>query len=255
MLIAARNAILAGGAAPGPTPAYWGLCFTAGEAGATVSLKKSGRPDAISLLYSIDAEHWEPFVAGSTSVTLANVGDCVWLRAGEGGNATFSKSASSYYYFQFPKQVLGSGDIMSLLNGDERIDTVPRFCFYMSFYGCTTLLTAPELSATTLSGNCYNQMFRNCTSLTETPLLPATTIAARSYFYMFSACSSLASVTTKQTQPFGDGSIANDPNYHWMNGVAATGTFYCPKELGTNATITRGGSACPEGWTVVNTDA
>lgn len=30
---------------------------------------------------------------------------------------------------------------------------------------------------------------------------------------------------------------------------------YCPTALGTNATITRGVSACPEGWTVINTDA
>ena len=29
---------------------------------------------------------------------------------------------------------------------------------------------------------------------------------------------------------------------------------YCPTALGTNATITRGTNACPEGWTVVNTD-
>ena len=43
--------------------------------------------------------------------------------------------------------------------------------------------------------------------------------------------------------------------YYWMNGVAATGTFYCPKELGTDDTITRGVSSCPVGWTVINTDA
>ena len=37
MLIAARNAMLAG-AAPGPAPAYWGLCFTAEQANSTVAM-------------------------------------------------------------------------------------------------------------------------------------------------------------------------------------------------------------------------
>ena len=30
---------------------------------------------------------------------------------------------------------------------------------------------------------------------------------------------------------------------------------YCPTALGTNETITRGVTYCPEGWTVINTDA
>ena len=38
----------------------------------------------------------------------------------------------------------------------------------------------------------------------------------------------------------------------WLSNVSASGTFYCPAELGTNETITRGTSNCPEGWTVIN---
>ena len=71
---------------------------------------------------------------------------------------------------------------------------------------------------------------------------------------MFKGCTSLATVRTAQTQAWGDGT-SDDPSLFWLEGVAATGTFYCPTALGTNATITRGVSACPEGWTVINTDA
>lgn len=71
---------------------------------------------------------------------------------------------------------------------------------------------------------------------------------------MFKGCTSLATVRTAQTQAWGDGT-PDDPSLYWLEGVAATGTFYCPTALGTNATITRGVSACPEGWTVINTDA
>lgn len=38
----------------------------------------------------------------------------------------------------------------------------------------------------------------------------------------------------------------------WLGLVSSTGTFYCPEELGTEETITRGDSNCPTGWTVVN---
>ena len=127
-------------------------------------------------------------------------------------------------------------------------------CYGQMFYGCTSLTTAPALPATTLASYCYPQMFRGCTSLTATPLLPATALPTGCYFGMFEDCTSLATVRTAQTQAWGDGT-SDDPSLFWLEGVAATGTFYCPTALGTNATITRGVSACPEGWTVINTDA
>lgn len=39
---------------------------------------------------------------------------------------------------------------------------------------------------------------------------------------------------------------------NWLSGVAATGTFKCPTELGTNETIERGVSRCPQNWGVEN---
>jgi len=45
------------------------------------------------------------------------------------------------------------------------------------FRGCTSLITAPELPATTLTNYGYQGMFGGCTSLTKAPDLPATTLA------------------------------------------------------------------------------
>ena len=45
------------------------------------------------------------------------------------------------------------------------------------FEGCTSLTSAPELPATTLTNYCYQAMFRNCTSLNYIKCL-ATNISA-----------------------------------------------------------------------------
>ena len=64
-------------------------------------------------------------------------------------------------------------------------------CYYNIFQGCTSLTTAPELPATTLSEGCYKSMFDNCTSLVQAPELPATTLAQACYERMFYNCTSL----------------------------------------------------------------
>ena len=304
MLIGMRNAILAGGAAPGPTPAYWGLCFTAEQANSTVRISKSGSPSSKTILYSTDAVNWSAYTIG-TDIVLENVGDKVWMKAGEGGNSGgWHTSAMAFYRFKMTGLIAASGNLMSIVDGETETFTAKVFrslfqgctslttapalpattlvnscynsmfsgctslttapalpattladnCYDSMFSGCTSLTTAPALPATTLASYCYSQMFYGCTSLTATPLLPATSLPTRCYFAMFSGCTSLTTVRTAQTQAWGDGT-SDDPTYLWVNGVAASGTFYCPTALGTNATITRGGSACPEGWTVVNTGA
>lgn len=259
MLIAARNAMLAGGAAPGPTPAYWGLCFTAEQANSTVAMSKNGGTNVVSVLYSAnpaDPTSWTTFPVDGTVITLNTIGDKIWLKAGEGGNKKFGQNVSYYYNFSLTGRVAASGSIMSLLNGDEQtVSFSDSFTFYRLFSGCGALSSPPELPATTLSNSCYRMMFSNCTSLTSTPYLPATTLRSSSYRQMFSGCTSLATVHTAQTQAWGDGGASTDPNYNWLSSVAATGTFYCPVALGTNDTITRGTSSCPNGWTVINTDA
>lgn len=65
-------------------------------------------------------------------------------------------------------------------------------CYGPLFADCTSLVSAPELPATTLSYGCYTHMFSN-TALVTPPVLPATTMATICYQYMFADCSSLTS--------------------------------------------------------------
>ena len=334
-MIAARQIAFGRGAAPGPTPAYWGLCFTAEQANSTVRLVKNGNISPKTIMYSTDGETWSAYTFG-IDIVLENVGDKVWMKAGEGGNPDgWFSSVMVYYRFRMTGLVAASGNLMSIVDGETETFTAKNFqalfqgckslttapelpattlvknCYNSMFQGCTSLTTAPDLPATTLATNCYlkmfygcsslisvpaalpaetlfagtnsrsgcygqmfqnctslttapalpatalvaycyQQMFSGCTSLTTAPELPATTLADGCYFQMFRGCSSLATVRTQQTQAFSDEASESNPTLEWIEGVAETGTFYCPAVLGTNETISRGVNACPEGWTVVN---
>ena len=223
MSISARNAILADGGSQ-PSGGYWGLCFTAEQANSTVAMVAYDSAPSVNLLYSTDAANWSPFVVGTTTVTLASVGDKVWLKAGSGGNTTIG--AKKYHNnFSLSGLVAASGSVMSLLNGEQETYAFSESCvFQRLFNGCTALTTAPTLPATTLTSNCYARMFFRCSSLSSITV----------DFSVFNPTSATSS---------------------WIYGVAANGTFYCPTALGTNETITRGETYCPEGWTVINTDA
>ena len=74
--------------------------------------------------------------------------------------------------------------------------TLAVSCYSSLFYGCTSLVNAPALPATTLMGDCYNTMFRGCSSLTTAPELPATTLASSCYYCMFEGCTSLTTAPT-----------------------------------------------------------
>lgn len=118
--------------------------------------------------------------------------------------------------------------------------TLSEYCYSRMFYGCKHLTRAPELPATTLSEYCYQYMFFDCASLTQAPALPATTLANYCYYYMFGGCSKLNEVRTSAN------TTAINSLESWLNGVAATGDFYCDP----NATIfPTGSSGIPEGWT------
>ena len=69
--------------------------------------------------------------------------------------------------------------------------TLAYGCYDGMFWGCTSLVSAPELPATTLAESCYSNMFYHCTSLTTAPELPATTLDKYCYQSMFQDCTSL----------------------------------------------------------------
>ena len=186
-----------------------------------------GPVHTVALEYSADyGATWNTFYDGvnGTAVTLANAGDIICIRAGQGGNPTLSEGYDNRAcYFYFSKKVRVGGNIMSLLtqddvsefpagteshafdglfyNCDKLIDalalklpatTLVDSCYRGMFYGCTSLLATPAvLPATTLAENCYADMFGNCAALVYTADLPATTLAAGCYSGMFQNCASL----------------------------------------------------------------
>ena len=175
------------------------LCFTAEVAGATVQLKKTSTPAAVSLEYTTNGSAWTDFVIGTTEgcgVTLANVGDKVYLRNKLEAKdvTTFSESNSKYYCFTFSDSVSVSGNVMSLVDKNVGTTTIPcDYCFCRLFYNSTSLTSVADLKlpATMLTTCCYQQMFNGCKSLKTAGVLPATTLAEKCCYQMFYGCTAL----------------------------------------------------------------
>lgn len=124
--------------------------------------------------------------------------------------------------------IAASGDITSLLKDEE---------------GAWAYLT--------LSNFCFRSLFSGCTSLTSAPKIPIVVQSSiTSCAYMFNGCTQLSRIEVEFSSWPSNSSTSEITN--WVRDVAPTGTFICPTALGTNETITRGESNCPEGWTVVN---
>lgn len=68
--------------------------------------------------------------------------------------------------------------------------TLTNKCYSGMFFE-TSLVVAPKLPATTLAQACYETMFRYCYKLTTAPELPATVLASNCYRFMFGECTSL----------------------------------------------------------------
>jgi len=175
----------------------WCLCFTVENAGTTVSMTKGSDAPEVSLLASLDGVTWNEFIPGSTTLTLANAGDKVYFKAGEGGNKGISSptnhTLTGSNRFNVSGAFAASGSVMSLLDGENYTTTIEQAgAFTYLFYDCW-MTQAPELPATTLADYCYDHMFYSCNSLTKAPELPATTLANSCYFRMFMDCYSLTS--------------------------------------------------------------
>ena len=207
-----------------------------------------------STKYKINDGEWSKYYG--TKFNL-NEGDVLYLSA---ANKQIYNSSQKFFITGF---VEASGNIMSLLNFG---DTVHQE-FEGAFFGCSGLLTAPQLPATTLAhhcyqnmfwdcksltaapalpamdldNGCYENMFNNCSSLLDAPSLPATGLATQCYQSMFAGCRALTSITVDFTswQQF---------TYIWTIDVAPTGIFYKPSALPEIYNI----SHIPSGWRVVN---
>lgn len=176
-----------------PTPALDYLCFTANTAGSTIGMTHFGTNQTTTkpvIYVSMDNENWTEW--DYTDITLANVGDKVWMY-GDNTNGVSSTNVN-YSSFTMTGSVAASGDVTTLLDDEGVSDlTDKRYCFNRLFQNCTSLTAAPVLPATTLANFCYSMMFQGCTALTEVPALPATTLANYCYSYMFNGCTALTS--------------------------------------------------------------
>lgn len=143
-------------------------------------------------MYSGDNWNWFNFSYNDTIITLENIGDKVYL-CGE-NESLFDPNTATITNFSMTGRIAASGDVTTLLNLNG-VQTLTAFgCFLGLFENCSSLETAPELPATTLSSDCYGAMFRGCTNLTVAPHLPATTLADGCYRYMFYGCELLTDV-------------------------------------------------------------
>lgn len=148
----------------------------------------NGSLGEINLEYSKDAVEWTPW--NGSRITFG-AGTKLYVR---GKNPTgICTSLENVLRFQITgSNVRCIGDIMTLIDYDEEITTIPcDCCFYGLFASCAALIQAPSLSATTLTDRCYAYMFYNCSSLTQIPTISATTLAPYCCSNMFANCTSL----------------------------------------------------------------
>ena len=134
------------------------LCFTAEEPGSSVAMMDTmGMAPAVSLEYSTDGNTWSPFEVGTTTVTLANIGDKMYMRATSAGNSEIC-SLDGPNQFNMTGRIAASGNVDTLLDQNGNA-TLNDHCYYRLFGDCSSLTTAPELPATTLAYGCYQEMF------------------------------------------------------------------------------------------------
>lgn len=174
---------------------YQYLTFIPSE-DATFSFLKNGTGNDIE--YSIDNGTWTSLPSETSTPTVLAGHSIRWrgeLTASENGDDTGGIgrfSATGYYEAQ--------GNIMSLISGDNftiNTDIKKARTFLSLFKNDTHIQYAHNLIVYGLETNIngkrdiFSQMFYGCTSLISAPDLPFTTVANGSYFYMFYGCTSL----------------------------------------------------------------
>ena len=160
--------------------------FTIGVANATKNWDGT-------LYYSTDTSTWNEW-DGTATISSVEHGSEQKIYMRGSGNSVITDG-------DLGKWVLTGTDIRCVGNIENLLDyetvasdehpSMTERCYSHMFYGCTSLIEAPDLPATTLTTSCYDAMFCRCTRLTEAPDLPATTLANSCYYEMFYGCTSL----------------------------------------------------------------
>lgn len=191
------------------------------------------------------------------------------------GSTTFSTENGTYRFVMTGK-IASSGNIQFLIDPTGERTDVPDYSFKGIFGECKSLVEPPRLPATDIGERCYVQAFAAC-SLRHYPELPAPISNGNSYIFMFdytygslnnrnSATEIKIDLSSIKSNSGFDymfrsqntlKSISVDFNswtggnfFNWVYGVSSTGKFKCPIALGSDETIKRGNSNCPNNWVV-----
>lgn len=144
-----------------------------------------------TLEYSTNTKDWS--VWDGTTTLNSSSDNKLYLRGT--GNTKICNGSSTAKWVLTGSNISCNGNIETLLdyqtvlNGEH--PAMAANCYANMFNGCTSLVTAPTLPATTLTDSCYSNMFKDCTALTTAPILPATTLIGYCYYCMFQNCTSL----------------------------------------------------------------
>ena len=281
-----------------PGDALYFINMNDGES--TVKLVINGALQTDYEYYKSSIIGWEKYTAGDV-ITLANRNDKVYFRGSRS-----QQDFDNYIQFNITGKLSACGNINSLLSHDESIyknitdyttfetangQTFYRLffnqtslydvsslklstnklsitCYGDMFFGCTSLINAPELPATILSDGCYMSMFCNCTSLNQAPVLQATLLEHSCYMSMFENCTSLVQAPVLPAVFSADycyrwmfdgcaklnyiKCLMTDTSAHgctddWLANVAAIGTFECDNKKYFTLDSPNG---IPKGWTI-----
>ena len=160
-------------------------CITFTGESSDFTLKATNKEWDGTVEYSTDHNTWTVW----DGTEVSSVDKKLYLRGS--GNTKFY--TSNGVQLRLSARATCSGNIQTLLEYSNPPTSIPvTYCYAYMFDSCTNLTQAPELPATTLTGQCYTNMFYGCTSLTTSPALPATTLAEYCYYFMFGDCTSLA---------------------------------------------------------------
>ena len=160
---------------------------------------ESGSSDVTEFTLSIGsagAKEWNGTVWYSTDTVNWSIWDGSTITSGNKRLYLRGKNNTTFYTtkgacLQLSRKAKCFGNINVLLDYDNPPLNVYDNCYKSLFDGCSNLLRAPSLPATSLAASCYFNMFKGCSSLTDVPELPAQNIPTSAYQYMFQNCTSL----------------------------------------------------------------
>ena len=231
-------------------PGIDGALTFVGDTDFTLSNKSGFTTWGGRLHYSTDGITWSEWI-GSTTISSSD--KKLYLRGT--GNTYFCASimgSPTNFVFSGVNEIHCYGNIETLLDYQKVLNgshpsMANTFCFKEMFANCSTLVTPPELLATTLGDGCYYQMFYNCSKLNKLPKLPATKIPTSAYYNMFKGCSSIKLSTTQTGEyqtPYrfpttGTGTVGSDALVGMFNNTGGTfksnpsvnTTYYTSNEL------------------------